>query len=138
MRFPVICQSGAKSPSPVPLTGSLLLTAVILQTGAASQMSDADTATVTGVILWFGGHRTFGLAATAEITGAVVSRTVTLELQELEFPDPSVALHEIGVDPIGKVEPDAGSQLGAPTLQLSETVGLKETAAPVGPVHSAV
>ena len=51
VRFPVICQSGAKSPSPVPLTGSLLLTEVILQTGVASQMSEEETVTVTGTIL---------------------------------------------------------------------------------------
>lgn len=69
VRFPVICQSGAVSPSPVPLTGSLLLTAVILQTGAAPQLSDAEADTITGIILWFGGQRTFGLAVTLLIVG---------------------------------------------------------------------
>jgi len=49
------------SPAPVPLTGSLLHTAEILQAGAASQLSDAETATATGITLWFGGQRTFGL-----------------------------------------------------------------------------
>ena len=78
------------------------------------------------------------LAEIAEIPGEVVSCTVTVVPQLLEFPDPSVAPHEMGVDPSGKVEPDAGMQLDAPTLQLSETVGLKETAAPFGPVHSTV
>ena len=91
VRFPVITQSGAVSPSPVPLPGSLLLTEVILQTGAASQMSDAAAVTVTGAILWFGGQSTLGLAATEEITGGVVSCTITAELQELEFPALSVS-----------------------------------------------
>jgi len=41
-----------------------------------------------------------------------------------------VALQEIGVGPSGKLPPDGGMQFDAPTLQLSETVALKETAAP--------
>jgi len=116
----------------------LLLTDVILQTGAVSQVSDAETATVTGAILWLGGQRTFLLAEIEGITGGEVSCTVTIVSQLLEFPDPSMAPHEMGVDPFGKVEPDAGMQLDAATLQLSETVGLKETAAPFAPVHSTV
>jgi len=42
-----------------------------------------------------------------------VSRTVTAELQLLEFPDPSVTLQENGVEPSAKVEPEAGEQLKA-------------------------
>jgi hypothetical protein len=39
--------------------------------------------------------------------------------------------------PRAKVDPDGGTQLGVPTPgQLSETEGLRVTAAPAGPVHS--
>jgi len=69
--------------------------------------------------------------------GAVVSRTVTLESQELGFPELSVALQLTGVEPSENVEPDAGQLVGA-APQRSEAVALKETAAPVGPVHSTV
>lgn len=48
---PVICQSGAVSPSPNPLTGSELLTLVSWQTGTALQASVAVAPTVTATIL---------------------------------------------------------------------------------------
>ena len=51
LRSPVICQSGAVWPLPGPFTGSLLVTDVILQVTVGLQTSDAETATVTGVIL---------------------------------------------------------------------------------------
>lgn len=63
--------------------------------------------------------------------------TVTVKPQELEFPDPSVALQETDVDPIGKIDPEAGVQLTSIVPgQLSDTVGLKVAKAPLGPVAS--
>src|SRR5258708_910828 len=71
--------------------------------------------------------------------GGVVSATVTFELQLLVLLDPSVTMHVNGVIPSGKLDPDGGTQVGAPMPgQLSETVGLRVTGVPVGPVHSTV
>ena len=73
------------------------------------------------------------------IAGGVVSITVTLVVQEVEFPEPSVAEHDAPVVPSWKVEPEGGAQL-IPVIpgQLSEACGPKETVAPPGPVHSIV
>ena len=95
----MICQSGAVSPSPVPLTGSLLATDVILQTGAAVQLSEVVAETVTGTILWFGGHRVLGLAVTLVMVGGVVSTTVTVAEQEADAPLLSVAVRVTPVLP---------------------------------------
>src|SRR6266478_6989245 len=79
VRLPVICQSGAVLPSPSPLTGSLLETETILQVKAET-VSDAETLTVTGTILWLGGQRLLGVADTLTMLGGVVSTTVTTVL----------------------------------------------------------
>jgi len=73
-------QSGVVFPSPVTLIGWLLATDKIWHDAEASQMSDTDTATVTGTSLWFGGHKTFGVAATFEMVGGVVSTTRTVDV----------------------------------------------------------
>lgn len=67
-----------------------------------------------------------------------MSTTVTPEPQELEFPDPSMALQDMGVDPRGKVEPESGVQFTPMGPQLSDTNGVKKSGAPLGPVHSMV
>ena len=85
LRSPVISQSGAVLPSPVPLIGSLLSTDLILHAGSASQLSIATAETVTGFILWLGGQRTSGLAETEDITGGVVSTTSMVCTQLLVF-----------------------------------------------------
>src|SRR3954467_14405681 len=108
---PVICQSGAVSPSPVPLRGWLDATETMYDIGAGSTRSLAITVTVTSTIWWFGGQRLPGNAVTRAITGGVVSRTVTVN-------DPcpvllwvSVAVHCTVVMPSGKVDPEAWSQV---------------------------
>jgi hypothetical protein len=53
----------AVSPEPQPLSGSLLVTEIIFETGCASQLSVAQTLTVTSTSLRLGGESTFGLAA---------------------------------------------------------------------------
>jgi hypothetical protein len=77
-----------------------------------------------------------GEADADEITGGVVSTTLTTELHKFVFPDESVATHWNGVVPKGNTLPDGGVQLSVTPGQLSETVGLKETTVPFGPVHS--
>jgi len=70
-----------------------------------------------------------GLTETEEITGGVVSSTVTTERQLLALPEESVTLQEKGSAPSGKVDPDGGTQTGAPTPgQLSKTVGFRVAA----------
>lgn len=63
-----------------------------MQTGVPPQLSEAETVTVTGTILWFGGQRMFGLAVTAPIVGGWLSTTVTVAAHELEAPLSSVTV----------------------------------------------
>ncbi|NIM95439.1 MAG: hypothetical protein GTO18_17215 [Anaerolineales bacterium] len=74
-KSPLITQSGSVLPSPALLADPLLATEMISQLGAGSQLSYAETAMVTDTILWFGGHRTCGLAERF-ISGGVSSLTV--------------------------------------------------------------
>ncbi len=68
-----------------------------------------------------------------------MSWTVTEKPQELVLPLWSVAVQVSVVTPKGKVDPDGGTHATVITDEhASETVGLKETSAPDGPVHSAV
>src|SRR5215213_3480561 len=71
-----ICQSGAVSPSPVPFTGSLLVTLIIVVTGP--QLSLTVYPTVISTILWFGGERTGLSIVKAARVGGVLSTTVTV------------------------------------------------------------
>jgi hypothetical protein len=57
--------------------------------------------------------------------GAWLSTTVTVKLQEAERPAASLTEQVTVVTPLGKLEPDAGVQVTAPTPgQLSEAVGV--------------
>src|SRR5215469_3034993 len=81
VRSPVIRHSGD-----VPF-GSLLATETIFAL-ATPQLSVAATDTVTGTILLFGGHKTFGVAATLWITGDVSSAsTLKLRISRTGFDD---------------------------------------------------
>ena len=62
VKLPVICVSADE-------IGSLLVIVVILHTGFGVQLSDAETDTVTGTSLLFGGQITFGDADTEAIVG---------------------------------------------------------------------
>jgi hypothetical protein len=135
----VIVQSGARSPWPVPLTGSLLLTPATEQTGSASTASLAPTARVIGIIAWLGGQSAAALGAAPEITGAVVSRTITVNTDEPTLPYRSLEEHVTVVVPIGKTEPDAGEHVtvaGPPAA--STAVAVNAAAAPSGEVASIV
>jgi len=67
----VTSQSGVVSPSPTPLTGSLLLTLTMLQLLPESQ------APVRSTLTDFGGPRTPGVALSVPMCGATLSITVT-------------------------------------------------------------
>ena len=73
------------------------------------------------------------------ILGGVVSWTVMLKLPVVEFPFASVAEQLTVVVPNAKVLPDAGEQItGTRTSTISVAVAENVTAAPDGPVASAV
>jgi len=73
------------------------------------------------------------------MVGAVVSRTVTVKLLDALFPRVSLAEQVTVVLVIAKVLPEAGAQLTAGLAGLaSVALAAKVTAAPVGPVASAV
>src|SRR5688500_5060692 len=92
----------AVSPSPRPLSGSLLVTLRIWQASVPpeSQLSDTVVLTVTVTILWLGGQRLDGLAVEDDV-GACVSLTVMVCWQLAELPLESVADQVIVVVPFG-------------------------------------
>jgi hypothetical protein len=126
---PVICQ--------VPPLGSLL-TPVIWHFGGVHRSADV-TFTLTGTVAFFfvDTGTVLGLALSLWITGGVVSTTWTLKVQVLVLPLSSVLEQVSRVDPIGKVEPEAGVHKGVTVEQLSCAVAEKITGAPAGAVHSA-
>src|SRR5258706_692907 len=68
--------SPAVLPSPVPLSGSLLVIETSSTAGFASHASKTSTSILMSCSLWFGGQRTDGFGE-AEIIGGVESLTVT-------------------------------------------------------------
>jgi hypothetical protein len=104
---PVMTMSPAVSPSPRPLSGSLLVT-LRMRPVTALTASSAWPDTFTETIWWFGGQSTAGDALRLVMTGAVVSRTVTVKLPEAVLPAASWALAFTVVVPSGKVLPEAG------------------------------
>ena len=56
------------------------------------------------------------------ISGGVVSRTVTVKLQLLALPEPSVAVQVTVVMPRGRHEPEGGLQAAVTPGQLSDAV----------------
>src|SRR5579885_11416 len=100
-----------------------------------SQVSVADTDTVTGTSLWSGAQSTDGAADKAVITGGVVSTTVTVVMQLLVLCELSLTLQVTEVEPSGNEEPEPW-HVGVPRLgQLSVAVGVRLTIAPAADVH---
>src|SRR5712691_9340608 len=90
----------AVSPSPSPLSGSLLS----IDTSLMLDESGAVTVAVIGTILWFGGHRMPGFSLT-EIAGGVASLTVIVLVFVVWLPALSVATNVHVVVPGGKIVP---------------------------------
>src|SRR5690349_17442113 len=80
------------SPSPVPLSGSLLVTETSWNVGDGSQMSVAGAVTVIGTILWLGGHSSVRSSAMVK-SGGVVSTTRTSAVQVEVLPFESLAVN---------------------------------------------
>src|ERR1051325_10779943 len=87
---------------------SLLETETIRLTGAASTASLATARTVTGTSSWLGGQRRAGEAVRLWTIGAVVSRTVTVNVAEAALPAKSVAVATTVVVPTGNTLPGGG------------------------------
>src|SRR5262249_22987727 len=84
-------------------------------------MSETSTVSVTGTLLWVGGHREVGEGVRLWMTGGVVSTTVTVVVAVVTLPEPSLAVNVTVVTPSGNT---AGASLvtgGA--LQLSVAMG---------------
>src|SRR3954465_11980331 len=80
------------SPSPRPLSASLLVTDLSVNPAGPDRASVTWKATVTSTSLWFAGFRIFGLAVHVT-TGAVLSiLTVTTLLRALTLPAASVTV----------------------------------------------
>src|SRR5215831_10687767 len=134
---PMFFASGEKLPSPVAVSSSSLPKTCTLVTGLGSQISLTLAPRPTFTRSWLGGQSRVSARLSLTV-GGVVSCTVTFALHEFVLPEVSFALQVKGVIPNGKVEPDGGVQPRSWTPgQLSDTVSLKVTTAPVGPVHSA-
>ena len=87
------------------------------------QLSVAVTANVTTAEHRFGSFALVIFAGQV-ITGGCVSFTVTVNEQLAEFDEASSTLQLIVVVPFGKVDPEAGEQVGVPApVQLSLTDG---------------
>src|SRR5258708_7312190 len=101
--------------------------------------SRATTAIAIGTILWFAGHSWLVLGVTLTMTGGVVSTTVTVKPPEAALPARSAAAQVTFVAPSGNVDPLAVLHATRTTPSTaSVAVATKLTAAPAGPVASAV
>src|SRR5881394_2149083 len=78
--------SFAASPSPRPLSGSLLVADFSTKPVGPDPPSVTTTETVTFTILWFGGHNSDGLAAQVENFGAVWSILNDVDLSDSTLP----------------------------------------------------
>src|SRR5687768_7696335 len=84
-----------------PSSGSLEVMATRVTDGEGSTRSAAVKCVGMGTSLWFGGQSSVGVARTVRV-GGLVSATVTLEAQEDELPEVSVATKDTAVVPRGR------------------------------------
>src|SRR4051794_37065031 len=80
------------SPSPRPLSASLLVTVLRADPAGRDSASVTWTATVTSTSLWFAGFRIFGLAVHVMAGGVLSILTVTMLLGALMLPAASVTV----------------------------------------------
>src|SRR5687768_218861 len=89
--------SNGLSPSPSPLSASLLVIEVSAYV-APGQLSVTTTLASMLASLWFGGHRLVGVTET-EISGGVLSITVTIAWHSSDSPSRSVTVSVTTVSP---------------------------------------
>ena len=90
------------------------------------QLSEAVIGRLTGALVAMGHVDVAAVLMLAGpvMTGGCVSLIVTVKEQPDEFPDASITVQTTVVAPLGKNDPEAGEQTGAPTPgQLSVTAG---------------
>src|SRR6185295_8642809 len=104
----VLPEAGEQLATPPPSTASELVGAVYVTTAPAALVASST------------------MSACTAITGAVVSRTLTMKLvDDAAFPAASVAWQETEVSPRAKVLAEAGEQLATPAPSTaSEVAGL--------------
>src|SRR5207247_9921886 len=104
---PATGHSGPMSPVESPVCASLLATARMRVTGAGSTASATAAVTLTAIMLWCGGHNALGDPVRLSNAGAVVSRTVTLNVPVAVLPAASRAVTVTVVVPSGNTLPGA-------------------------------
>ena len=109
-------------------TGNVLPEAGTLEVVTPGQLSVVVDEKVTTASHWPGILLTV-ISAGQVTTGASVSFTVTLKVQELVFPEASVAVTVTSVVPTGNTVPEAGTLEDVTPGQLSVAVGEKVTTA---------
>src|SRR6185369_6985383 len=136
--------SSGLSPSPRPLSGSLLSIETSSTFGSGSQISVTVIVALISTSLWSGGQSTSGDSATVS-TGACVSWISTVCVAWPVFPEPSVADQSTVRVPRGNPRGKrcAASSVGtsAPShtsVAAAFLSGSRFTGVPVGPAHSAV
>src|SRR5947209_4824105 len=100
-------QSGAVL-SPGPVTGSLLVTETMRQTGLGSQLSLARAVRVMGSRWWFAGLRSGGSTVNERMLGGVRSVTLSRAVAALVLPAASVTVTCTANTPKPTTVPAAG------------------------------
>src|SRR5215471_10767954 len=129
--------SCAVSPSPRPLSGSLLVIETSRTVGFGSQISLTVIDAVICASLWFGGHSVVGDSVTVSF-GGVVSTIFTVCVAVPLFVDASMAVHVTVVLPRLKEDGALFVSTGAASHTSLALAVPRTTDVPVGPVHSAV
>src|SRR5262245_17731671 len=129
--------SALVSPSPSPLSASLLVIETSLTFGFGSHVSLTVIVAVIWMSLWSGGQSTEGDSETVS-SGGFVSVTCTVCVAVPVFPEASVADQLTGVSPRGK--PDCGASLTGLTEGSHTSVAdaVPSATLVVSPAHSAV
>src|SRR5215218_9636125 len=125
------------SPSPRPLSASLLVIETTRTVGFGSQTSLTVIDAVICASLWSGGHSVVGATVTVSF-GGVVSTIFTVCVAMPLFLDSSMAVHVTVVLPRVKEDGASFVSTGAASQTSLALAVPRTTDVPVGPVHSAV
>ena len=110
------------SPSPRPLSGSLLVTEISVNPASPARASSTVTDAVTVTSLWFGDQMLFGLTLQNTV-GAVPSRKTVMELEKVPL---ALVAVQVSVVPVGGVSVlmvvfiEMSSRNGSPTMAVAK------------------